>query len=153
MFSMVSITICAVITIGVLIFAVGRLKRSREKREMNRYIIEPEALHSLLDSNPNVVVVDVRQPLDLLAYSEIIPGAKRIPPKDVIANPSLIPREEDAVVYCTCNSEKTSRDILRRALALEFSRIKLLRGGLAAWKAKGYSVESYTESFHLDTAT
>ena len=97
-------------------------------------------------------IFDVRQPLDLLAYAEIIPGATRIPPKDVIANPSLIPKEEDAVVYCTCNSEKTSRDILRRALALEFERVKLLRGGLAAWKAKGYSVESYKESFHLDTA-
>jgi rhodanese-related sulfurtransferase len=153
MFSMVSITICAVITIGVLIFAVRRLKRSREKREMDRHIIEPEALHSLLSSNPNVLVVDVRQPLDLLAYSEIIPGAKRIPPKDVIANPSLIPKDVDTVVYCTCNSEETSRDILRRALALNFSRVKILRGGLAAWKEKGYSVVPYIEPFHLDTAS
>jgi rhodanese-related sulfurtransferase len=150
---MVSITICAVITIGVLIFAVRRLKRSREKREMDRHIIEPEALHSLLSSNPNVLVVDVRQPLDLLAYSEIIPGAKRIPPKDVIANPSLIPKDVDTVVYCTCNSEETSRDILRRALALNFSRVKILRGGLAAWKEKGYSVVPYIEPFHLDTAS
>ena len=152
MFSMVSITICAVIAIGALIFAVGRLKRSREKREMDRYIIEPEALHSLLNSNPNVQVVDVRQPLDLLAYSEIIPGAKRIPPKDVIANPSLISKDVDTVVYCTCNSEETSRDLLRRALALNFSRLKILRGGLAAWKKKGYPVVPYVESFHLDTA-
>jgi rhodanese-related sulfurtransferase len=150
---MVSITICAVIAIGVLIFAVGRLKRSREKREMDRHIIEPEALHSLLSLNPNVVVVDVRQPLDLLAYSETIPGAKRIPPKDVIANPSLIPKDVDTVVYCTCNSEETSRDILRRALALDFSRLKILRGGLAAWKEKGYPVVPYVESFHLDTAS
>jgi rhodanese-related sulfurtransferase len=146
------ITICAVLAIGGLTFVVVRLKRSREKREMDRYIIEPEALHSLLSSNPNVLVVDVRQPLDLLAYSEIIPGAKRIPPKDVIANPSLIPKDVDTVVYCTCNSEETSRGILRRALALNFSRMKILRGGLAAWKEKGYSVVPYSEPFHLDTA-
>jgi rhodanese-related sulfurtransferase len=149
---MFPIMVSVVVAIGGLIFVVVRLKRSREKREMNRYIIEPEALHSLLDSNPNVVVVDVRQPLDLLAYSEIIPGAKRIPPKDVIANPSLIPKDVDTVVYCTCNSEETSRDILRRALALNFSRLKILRGGLAAWKEKGYPVVPYVESFHLDTA-
>jgi rhodanese-related sulfurtransferase len=152
MFSMVSITVFAVVAIGVLIFAVARLKRSRERRELERYTIEPEALHTLLSSNQNVLVVDVRQPLDLLAYSEIIPGAKRIPPKDVISNPSLIPKEVDTVVYCTCNSEKTSREILQRALALNFSRVKLLRGGLAAWKAKGYSVVPYVEPFHLDTA-
>ena len=149
---MFPIMVSVVVAVGGLIFVVVRLKRSREKREMNRYIIEPEALHSLLDSNPNVVVVDVRQPLDLLAYSEIIPGAKRIPPKDVIANPSLIPKDVDTVVYCTCNSEETSRDILRRALALNFSRLKILRGGLAAWKEKGYPVVPYVESFHLDTA-
>jgi rhodanese-related sulfurtransferase len=149
---MISIVVVAVLAIGVLIFAVVRLKRSKEKQELEQYTIEPEALHTLLSSNQNVLVLDVRQPLDLLAYSEIIPGAKRIPPKDVISNPSLIPKEVDTVVYCTCNSEKTSREILQRVLALNFSRVKFLRGGLAAWKEKGYSVVPYSEPFHLDTA-
>jgi len=146
------IAICAV-GLCVLIFGIVRVKRLRDRRELERHSIEPEALHELLTSGQRVLVLDVRQPLDLLAYSEIIPGARRIPPKDVIANPSLVPRDEDAVVYCTCNSEKTSRDILRRALALNFTRVKVLKGGLAAWKAKGYSVESYQEPFHLDTAS
>jgi rhodanese-related sulfurtransferase len=56
------------------------------------------------------------------------------------------------VIYCTCVSEKTSRMILEWALALKFTRIKFLKGGLAAWKAKGYPVEMYTKSFHLDTS-
>jgi rhodanese-related sulfurtransferase len=149
---MVSIVVSAVITIGALIFAAVRLKRSRDKKELERYIIEPEALHTLLSSNQKVLVLDVRQPLDLLAYLEIIPGAKRIPPKDIISDPSVIPRGADTVIYCTCNSEKTSRDILQRALALNFSRVKILRGGLAAWKEKGYSVVPYAEPSHLDTA-
>ncbi len=89
---MVSIALFAVVAIGILIFFVVRLRRSRKKHNLERYFIEPEALHALLSSNQNVLVVDVRQPLDLLAYSEIIPGAKRIPPKDVISNPSLIPQ-------------------------------------------------------------
>jgi len=145
------------VAIGVglcaLIFGIVRVKRLRDRRELERHSIEPEALHELLTSGQRMLVLDVRQPLDLLAYSEIIPGARRIPPKEVIANPSLVPRDEDAVLYCTCNSEKTSRDILRRALALNFTRVKVLKGGLAAWKAKGYSVESYQEPFRLDTAS
>jgi len=37
---------------------------------------------------------------------------------------------------------------------MHFLRIKFLKGGLAAWKAKGYPVEPYNEQpFHLDTAT
>jgi rhodanese-related sulfurtransferase len=79
----------------------------------------------------------------------MIPGAKRIPPKEVLENPSLIPKERDSIVYCTCPSDKTSRTVLRRALALHFLRIKFLKGGLAAWKAKGYPLEPYKESFRL----
>ena len=57
------------------------------------------------------------------------------------------------MLYCTCVSEKTSRMVLDNALRLQFSRIRFLKGGLAAWKAKGYPVEAYTKSFHLDTAS
>jgi rhodanese-related sulfurtransferase len=42
--------------------------------------------------------------------------------------------------------------VLKYALNLQFSRIKFLKGGLDAWKEKGYPVEPYTQSFHLDTA-
>jgi rhodanese-related sulfurtransferase len=96
-------------------------------------------------------VLDVRQPLDLLAHSEIIPGATRIPPHEVMAQAELIPKDKDSVIYCTCVSEKTSRMVLKNAMELHFSRIKFLKGGLAAWKAKGYPVEPYTKPFHLDT--
>lgn len=127
------------------------MKRARDRRDMERHTITPEALHALLSSDHEVLVFDVRQPLDLLAHTEIISGAQRIPPKEVLENPSLIPKEKDAVVYCTCPDDKTSRAILRRALAMHFFRIKLLKGGLAAWKAKGYPVEPYREVFHLYT--
>jgi rhodanese-related sulfurtransferase len=107
----------------------------------------------LFASNQDVLLFDVRLPLDLLASSEIIPGAQRFAPRDVMENPSIIPRDKDSVVYCTCPSDKTSRVILHRALALGFLRIKFLKGGLAAWKASGFAVEPYKKSFHLDTGT
>jgi rhodanese-related sulfurtransferase len=120
---------------------------------MERHSITPEALHTLLDANKEVLLFDVRQPLDLLVSYEIIPGAKRVPPKDVLENPSLIPADKDSIVYCTCPSDKTSRAVLGRALDMHFSRIKFLKGGLEAWKAEGYPVEQYNELIHLDIAT
>jgi rhodanese-related sulfurtransferase len=140
------VVVCAVIAAAVVV-------RRKQRREMEEYSIEPEALHHLMESEKEVLVFDVRQPLDLLANSEIIPGAKRVPPKEVLEQTSVIPKEKDAVIYCTCPSEKTSRMILRRARELNFSRIKFLKGGLAAWKAKGYPVELYTTPFRLDTAS
>jgi rhodanese-related sulfurtransferase len=141
-----------ILPLAISLMVLFWIWRSKGKDELQGHRITPEELYALLDSNREVLIYDVRQPLDLLATSEIIPAAKRIPPKEVLEKPWLIPKDKDAVVYCTCPSDKTSREVLRLALSLNFSRIKFLSGGLAAWKAKGYPVESYTESFHLDTA-
>jgi len=144
----------AAIGVAVLCLVIGIwIKRNRDRHDTERHSISPDALHALLASNQEVRLYDVRQPLDLLADSEIIVGAKRISPRDMLENPSLIPKDEDLVVYCTCPSDKTSRTISHRAQAMGFSRIRFLQGGLAGWKVKGYPVEPYTESFHLDTRT
>jgi rhodanese-related sulfurtransferase len=137
------------IGIAIVLLAVW-IKSRRDKRKFAQHTISPEDLQTLLASDRELLIFDVRQPLDLLAESEIIPGAMRLDPKDVIENPTLIPKDKDTVVYCTCPSDETSLSILQRALALGFSRVKFLRGGLAAWKAKGYRVEPYEKSFHLD---
>lgn len=139
--------------LGTLITIWIKHRRSRDRRQLDQHSITPDALHTILASNQEPLLFDVRQPLDLLADSEIIPGAKRIPPKEVIGNPSLIPMDKDVVIYCTCPGDETSRRVLHQVLAMHFSRIKVLKGGLAAWKARGYPVEPYETPFHLDTRT
>ena len=138
----VAICVVALLT-GVLI------KRRRERREIEQHSITADDLQALMASSGNVALYDVRLPLDLLGHSVLIPGAKRLSPEEVIANPSLIPRDRDAIVYCTCPSDKTSRAVLHRALDLGFERIRFLRGGLEGWKARGFPVEPFNEAFHL----
>ena len=137
--------------------AVIWFRRIKARREFERLSITPEQLHDLMATNHNVVILDVRQPLDLLADSEIIEGAQRISPEEATANPALIPTDKELVVYCTCPSDKTSRAIAMKAQGLganiDVSRVKFLKGGLAAWKAKGYPVVPYEKTFHLDTGT
>jgi len=148
-----AVTVICIVVICVSIVIWIKRKRDHDRLEMQQHSITPDALHEILASNHELLLFDVRQPLDLLADSEIIPGAKRIPPKEVLNNPSLIPKEKDAVVYCTCPSDETSRRVLHRALAMHLLRVKFLKGGLAAWKAKGYPVEPYETPFHLDVRT
>jgi rhodanese-related sulfurtransferase len=137
--------------------AVIWIRRIKARREFERISITPEALHDLVTTDHDLLILDVRQPLDLLADSEIIAGAQRISPQDAIENPALIPTDKDLVVYCTCPSDKTSRSIAQRALLLapnvDVARVKFLKGGLVAWKAKGYPVVPYDKTFHLDTWT
>jgi rhodanese-related sulfurtransferase len=149
----VSLALISIAVVLLCLSIVVWIRRTRDQRLLEQHSITPEALHTLLASNQEVFLLDVRQPLDLLADSEIIPGARRIPPREILANPSLIPREKDAVAYCTCPGDKTARAVIHRALALHFDRVRFLKGGLAAWKAKGYPIAPYVESFHLDTAS
>lgn len=139
-----------IICVAVLV-AAALVKRIGDQRELERHTITPEELHALLASNRDVVVVDVRQPLDLLGDSVIIRGAVWFPPRQVLNDPSLLPERRDLVVYCTCPSDRTSLAVLQQSLAMGFSRVKFLKGGLDGWRAKGYPVEPYEKSFHLDS--
>src|SRR5271163_2792845 len=149
------LTIIAAAIWGLL--AVIWIRRIKQRREWERYSITPEALRDLVAANHNILILDVRQPLDLLADSEIIEGAQRISPADAEKNPALIPNDKELVVYCTCPSDKTSRAIALKAQVLapniDLNRVKFLKGGLAAWKSKGYPVVPYNHTFHLDTGT
>jgi rhodanese-related sulfurtransferase len=146
-----SVALVAIPAFGLVVFVLMRHRRDRD--DVEQHSLTAESLHELLSAKQELLIFDVRQPLDLLAYPEIIPSAQRITPDDVLANPSLIPKDKDAVVYCTCPNDKTSREVLRRALALRSFRVKFLKGGLEAWKMKGYPVEPYKETFHLYTVT
>ena len=84
----VVLTSTCVVVIVVSLTTILWKKRSRDQRwTMEQHAISPEQLYSLLGSHQDVALFDVRQPLDLLAHSEIIPGARRIPPAEVLAEP------------------------------------------------------------------
>src|SRR5271170_2796895 len=114
------------------------------KREIEAKSIEPEELYALLDAN-QVLLYDVRQPLDFLAHAEIIPGATRIAPKEIAEQTASFSRDQNSVIYRTGGDHQTIRMVLGKARALNFTRVKILKGGLTAWKEKGYPVVAYTE--------
>jgi rhodanese-related sulfurtransferase len=145
-----SVTAMAVAVLCAVVLGLI-MRRVLAKREVREKSIEPEDLYALLKAK-KVLLYDVRQPLDFLAHPEIIPGATRIAPKDIADQTSHFSREQNSVIYCTGGDHETTQMVLGKARALNFTRVKLLRGGLAAWKEKGYPVEPYTESFQLDTA-
>ena len=136
----------------VLIFGGISMKRLRAKREIEAKSIEPEALYELLKGK-QVLLYDVRQPLDFLAHPEMIPGATRIAPKDIAEQTASFSRDQKSVIYCTGGDEETSQMVMGKARALHFTEVQLLKGGIGAWKEKGYPVEPYSEPFQLDTAS
>ena len=84
----------------------------------------------------------LRHPLDVLAYPEVLPGALRIAPDDLVRSKALIPQERDIVLYCTCPSEETSAKIAMELRRLGVKRVRPLRGGLQGWKDCGFPLEA-----------
>ncbi len=125
-------------------------RRRARRREMLTHTITPETLHDLLDSDQKPAVVDLRLPLDFLVHTEMIPGARWISPREIVANPGMLSKDRDYVLYCTCPGENSSETVLATALKMGFLRVKVLAGGLEAWKEKGYPVARYDKPFRLD---
>ncbi len=149
-----TVVLSTVLFLGVCLGVALSASRRRKKLFLQSHSVTADQLHEILFASSaaaSVQVIDVRQPLDLLASSQIIPGSRRIPPKEILENPELFPRDQDTIVYCTCPSDQTAGKIMQRAVSLGFERVKVLHGGLDAWKEKSYPVEPYESVFHLDT--
>ena len=148
------LTIVAIAIWGWL--AVIWFRRIKARRAFERLSITPEALHDLITAHHNILILDVRQPLDLLADSEIIEGAQRISPQDAEANPSLIPADKELVVYCTCPSDKTSRAIAERPRPWRRTSMSRRSSSSKAASPRGrrrVPCGAYDKTFHLDTGT
>ena len=101
---MIAIYVCGALCFGLRLIM---LRRVLAKREIEANSIEPEALYELLNAK-EVLLYDVRQPLDFLAHPEIIPGATRIAPKDIAEQTSSFSRDQNSVIYCTGGDHETS---------------------------------------------
>jgi 3-mercaptopyruvate sulfurtransferase SseA len=53
-----------------------------------------------------------------------------------------LPRSHDIVLYCTCPSEASAARVARVLVNHGFKRVRPLFGGLDAWIAAGYAVET-----------
>jgi len=75
--------------------------RQRFLRKIRIARITPEELKSKLDGHEDVMLVDVRDPLDFEAEPSIIPGALHMTTEELEERHHEIPREREIVLYCT----------------------------------------------------
>ena len=136
-----------VIAAVLAVLAYRLAKRRQFVRELRGLRLEPGQLMAMIgearrDGRDLPFIVDLRHPLDVLAYPQVVPGALRIAPNDLMRSRELIPRERDIVLYCTCPSEETSAKVAMELRRLGVRRVRPLRGGLQGWKDAGYPLET-----------
>ena len=81
--------------------AVKYVQRQRFLNELYKSRIAPQDLRRLLDSGSRIVIVDLRHSLDSISDPRVLPGAIRMLPEDVQQRASVLPADEEIVLYCT----------------------------------------------------
>ena len=75
--------------------------RHRFLRRIRIARITPEELKAGLDAGEDLMIVDVRHPIDFDSEPAIIPGALHMTTEELEARHREIPRNRDIVLYCT----------------------------------------------------
>src|SRR5690349_16382536 len=133
----------AVVTTG-LAFLIGiaffsRTKVRNQQKEEAR--ISVEELNQRIARHDSLVILDLRHPLDVLAAPQLISGAIPVKPDEIDEQVATIPRDADIVLYCTCPNEETSLSVRGQLVKRGFQHVKVLSGGLPAWKREQLPLE------------
>ncbi|HEY6368120.1 MAG TPA: VTT domain-containing protein [Candidatus Binatia bacterium] len=77
------------------------IQRRRFLRRLRIARITPKELMDKLTAGENISIVDLRQPMDIEAFPQTIPGALRIAMEEIEERHGEIPRDRDVVLYCS----------------------------------------------------
>ncbi len=77
------------------------IQRRRFLRRLRIARITPKELMDKLTAQENISIVDLRQPMDIEAFPQMIPGALRIAMEEIEERHAEIPRDRDVVLYCS----------------------------------------------------
>jgi len=77
------------------------VQRQRFLHRLRIARITAQELMERLAGRDEVMIVDLRQPLDVEALPYVIPGALRMAPEELEKRHQEIPRDRDIVLYCS----------------------------------------------------
>ncbi|MBI4764265.1 MAG: VTT domain-containing protein [Deltaproteobacteria bacterium] len=118
--------------------------RQRFLKQFRSARISPEELKQKIETDQELLILDVRNILELEADPQIIPGALVLPLEKLEMDPPdlPLPKGREVILYCDCPNEASS---VRAAMLLKkrgIPEVKPLAGGFRAWKDKDYPLES-----------
>ena len=127
-----------------LYVAVKSIQRYRLIRTLRMARISVDELNDMLRNNERPLVVDVRSPAS--QKNGRIPGAVWIDSHafdESLRAQRLQERTADEViVYCACPNEASAAVVAKKLMRAGFTRVRPLAGGIEAWMAKGFAIES-----------
>lgn len=137
-------------TLFIAYLATKYARRARFMRLLRVARISSEELQNKLQAGTDLVIVDLRLPLDFAASPQTLPGALRLAPTELASRHKEIPRDREVVLYCSCPDEYTST---RAALLLKqygIHQIRPLAGGYETWRQKNLPLTPAVGQFEAE---
>lgn len=135
----------AIGVIGILLagyIAIKWRQRRRLHNSLRMARITVDELHRLIAEGQRPVIVDLRTSLARGEDSHFIPGALMADFAEANRWLDEVPRDREVIFYCTCPNEAGAAQVARKLMDLGYTHVRPLLGGLDAWIAAGYQVES-----------
>jgi membrane protein DedA with SNARE-associated domain/rhodanese-related sulfurtransferase len=117
-------------------------ERSRFYKMLRMARISVADLYDLVQTGASPLIIDVRSSTARALEPRWIPGALHVSMQNVAHRLKELPRDRDIILYCTCPSEASAARVAKILMNHGFKRVRPLHGGLDAWVAAGYAVES-----------
>jgi rhodanese-related sulfurtransferase len=86
--------------------------------------------------------VDTRNPTAWAEADQKLPGAIRVPEKEVTEHLDDIPRDRTVITYCTCPHEASSSSVAQTLAENGWKNVHPLCEGFDAWKNAGLPLDA-----------
>ncbi|MGD9094050.1 MAG: rhodanese-like domain-containing protein, partial [Anaerolineales bacterium] len=104
-------------------------------------VVTVDDLATELLENPELVLIDVRRPEELVENGVIeYENQIAIPLEDFIANQAEWPADKDATIVVYCGSGHRSTMAMTILWSYGYSDVRSMKGGFTAWNEAGYPV-------------
>ncbi len=111
--------------------------------ERNPHAIDTTAARALLEANPDLLVIDARQPDDAISVPVRLRGARRAPPGRVEEVAATLPKGAKALVYCAWGFD-IGGDCAAKLRERGLDAVTIA-GGIGSWRADGMPTEPHKE--------
>lgn len=133
--------ICGFLIISILIWRfIERRKFVQQLQTALTHGIKPDDLHARLEQGEDIVLLDIRHPIDMEAKPLLLPQARWISYHELPKRVAEISLDKPIVTYCDCTKDQGAvamAEFLREQGAKD---VRPLLGGIKGWVSRGYPV-------------
>lgn len=112
------------------------------KRMRAQPMLGVDELKRRLDAGEDFVLLDVRSAADFAGEKGHIAGALNIPLEELAARQGELDARRDQPVLLVCTTDRRSSKAAEQLAAAGFAGVKVVQGGMTAWREHGWPVVS-----------